>query len=68
MRDFLRFTRELVRLRWAFPALRGEGHALIHVHDDKRVLAFQRWIPGEGSDTAAASLTLPANTLLVFAR
>jgi 1,4-alpha-glucan branching enzyme len=50
MRDFLRFTRELVKLRWQFPALRGEGYALIHVHDENRVLAFQRWVPGEGGD------------------
>jgi 1,4-alpha-glucan branching enzyme len=50
MRDFLRFTRELIKLRWEFPALRGEGYALIHVHDQNRVLAFQRWIPGRGDD------------------
>lgn len=50
MRDFLRFTRELIKLRWQFPALRGEGYALIHVHDDNRVLAFQRWVPGLGGD------------------
>jgi 1,4-alpha-glucan branching enzyme len=50
MRDFLRFTRELIKLRWRFPALRGEGYALIHVHDENRVLAFQRWVPGEGGD------------------
>jgi 1,4-alpha-glucan branching enzyme len=50
MRDFLRFTRELIKLRWQFPALRGEGYALIHVHDENRVLAFQRWVPGEGRD------------------
>ncbi|HUP77058.1 MAG TPA: alpha amylase C-terminal domain-containing protein, partial [Pirellula sp.] len=50
MRDFLRFTRDLVNLRWRFPALRGEGYALIHVDDQDRVLAFQRWVPGEGGD------------------
>jgi 1,4-alpha-glucan branching enzyme len=50
MRDFLRFTRELIRLRWQFPALRGEGYATVHVHDENRVLAFQRWVPGEGGD------------------
>ena len=48
MRDFLRFTRELIALRWRYPALRGEGFANVHVHDDNRVLAFQRWIPGVG--------------------
>lgn len=50
MRDFLRFTRELIRLRWSFPALRGEGFAVLHAHDQNRVLAFQRWVPGEGGD------------------
>ena len=49
-RDFLRFTRELIRLRWQYPALRGEGFRVIHVHDGNRVLAFQRWIPGVGED------------------
>jgi 1,4-alpha-glucan branching enzyme len=48
-RDFLRFTRELVKLRRQFPALRDEGYGLIHVHDENRVLAFQRWVPGEGA-------------------
>jgi 1,4-alpha-glucan branching enzyme len=49
-RDFLRFTRELIRLRWQQPALRGEGFRVIHVHDENRVLAFQRWNPGVGKD------------------
>jgi 1,4-alpha-glucan branching enzyme len=49
MRDFLRFTRELVALRWRYPALRAaEGYGRIHVHDENRVLAFQRWVPGVG--------------------
>jgi 1,4-alpha-glucan branching enzyme len=50
MRDFFRFTRELIALRRRQPALRGEGYALIHVHDANRVLAFQRWVPGVGGD------------------
>ena len=50
MRDFLRFTRELIGLRWQYPALRGEGYARIHAHDQNRVLAFQRWIPAVGDD------------------
>jgi 1,4-alpha-glucan branching enzyme len=49
-RDFLRFTRELIRVRWQQPALRGEGFKVTHVHDQNRVLAFQRWIPGVGQD------------------
>jgi 1,4-alpha-glucan branching enzyme len=54
MRDFLRFTRELIRLRWQYPALRGEGYALVHAHDENRVLAFQRWVPGVGGDVIVA--------------
>jgi 1,4-alpha-glucan branching enzyme len=50
MRDFLRCTRELIALRWRYPALRAEGFARIHAHDDNRVLAFQRWTPGVGGD------------------
>jgi 1,4-alpha-glucan branching enzyme len=48
MRDFLRFTRELIGLRRAYPALRGEGYGRIQVHEQDRVLAFQRWVPGAG--------------------
>jgi 1,4-alpha-glucan branching enzyme len=50
MRDFLRFTRELIALRWQLPALRGEGFRVVHAHDENRVLAFHRWLPGEGQD------------------
>jgi 1,4-alpha-glucan branching enzyme len=50
MRDFLRFTRELIALRWRHPALRSEGYAPIHADDANRVLAFQRWVPGSGGD------------------
>jgi 1,4-alpha-glucan branching enzyme len=50
MTDFLRFTQELIGVRRAHPALRGEGCTIIHVHDDNRVLAFQRWVDGVGSD------------------
>src|SRR5579864_5550708 len=50
MADFLRFTSELVALRRRQPALRGEGCSIIHVHNDNRVLAFQRWVEGQGLD------------------
>jgi 1,4-alpha-glucan branching enzyme len=49
-RDFLRLTRELIRLRWQYPALRSAGFRAVHYHDANRVLAFQRWIPGIGGD------------------
>ena len=50
MRNHLRFTREIIELRKTYPALRGEGYADIHVHDQNRVFAFQRWVEGEGHD------------------
>ncbi|MBV9561641.1 MAG: alpha amylase C-terminal domain-containing protein [Bradyrhizobium sp.] len=43
MVDFLRYTRDLITLRKAHPALTSEGCAVVHVHDDNRVLAFHRW-------------------------
>jgi 1,4-alpha-glucan branching enzyme len=50
MHDHLRFTRELIALRWRYPGLRGEGFRVVHVHDQNRVLAFHRWVEGEGHD------------------
>ena len=50
MRDFLRFTRELIQLRWQLPALRSEGFRVVHAHDANRVLAFHRWVPSKGHD------------------
>jgi 1,4-alpha-glucan branching enzyme len=48
--DHLRFTRELLALRWRHPALRGQGFRVVHVHDQNRVMAFHRWIEGHGHD------------------
>lgn len=50
MVDHLRFTRELIHLRWRYPGLRGKGFRLIHTHDQNRVLAFHRWSQGFGDD------------------
>ena len=50
MLDHIRFTRELIGLRWRQPALRAEGFRPVHAHDQNRVLAFHRWVPGEGRD------------------
>ncbi|MFB3910142.1 MAG: alpha amylase C-terminal domain-containing protein [Candidatus Eisenbacteria bacterium] len=49
-RDFLRFAREAIALRFREPALRSEGFRVIHVHNRNRVLAFHRWVPWEGRD------------------
>lgn len=61
MSDFLRFTRELIGLRRRQPALRGEGCQVTHVHNGNRVIAFQRWVEGEGRDVMVV-LTLAENT------
>jgi 1,4-alpha-glucan branching enzyme len=50
MADHLRFTQDLIRLRWNQPALRGEQVNPFHVHNQNRVIAFHRWLPGSGND------------------
>jgi 1,4-alpha-glucan branching enzyme len=50
MLDHLRFTRELIGLRWRYPALRGDGFRVVHAEDQNRVLAFHRWVAGAGAD------------------
>lgn len=55
MVDFLRFARELIALRRSMAGLQGEGFAPIHVHDDHRVLAFHRWVPGVGADVVVVA-------------
>lgn len=50
MLDHLCFMRELLALRRRSPALRGQGFRVTHVHDQNRVLAFHRWVEGEGHD------------------
>ncbi len=50
MRDFLRFTQELLGVRNSMTALRASGLNVFHVHNDNRVLAFHRWVEGEGRD------------------
>src|SRR6185503_16735572 len=55
MSDQHRFTRELMWLRRKHPALRGEGLNVFHVHNDNRVFAFHRWIPGLGRDVVVVA-------------
>jgi 1,4-alpha-glucan branching enzyme len=58
MVDFLRFTREIIEARNRLRGLRGGGINIFHVHNDNRVVAFHRWIPGEGHDViVVASLS-----------
>jgi 1,4-alpha-glucan branching enzyme len=48
--DHLRFTQDLIRLRWNHPALRGDNVNPFHVHNANRVIAYHRWIEGTGQD------------------
>jgi 1,4-alpha-glucan branching enzyme len=50
MADFHRFSRDLVWLRRTQPALRAGSVNAYHLDPSNRVLAFHRWIPGEGRD------------------
>ncbi len=50
MVDHLRFTQDVIRLRWRQPALRGPLLRVFHVHNQNRVLAFHRWLNGLGRD------------------
>jgi len=49
MKDHIRFVSELIRLRWKYPALRGNGFQVITSHNQNRVLAFQRWDTESGN-------------------
>jgi 1,4-alpha-glucan branching enzyme len=66
MIDFHRCTRELVWLRRRFPALRAEGVATLLMDDFNRVLAFQRWVPGQGRDVVVVA-SLNESTLHGYA-
>jgi len=50
MKDFFQFMKELVWLRRRQPALRGERINVFYVHELDRVIAFHRWIEGQGGD------------------
>lgn len=50
MRDFLTFTQALFGARKRLAALRGTGLHVFHAHNGNRILAFQRWVEGQGLD------------------
>ena len=50
MTDFLRFTQDLIWFRRNQPALRSESINVFHCPAGNRVLAFHRWVEGEGRD------------------
>jgi 1,4-alpha-glucan branching enzyme len=53
--DYLRFSQDLIHLRWNQAALRGNAINVFHVHDQNRVIAFHRWIPDVGRDVVIAA-------------
>src|SRR2546423_8860974 len=55
MTDQHRFTRDLLWLRRKHPALRGEGLNVFHVHNDNRIIAIHRWLPGVGRDVVVVA-------------
>jgi 1,4-alpha-glucan branching enzyme len=55
MVDHLRFTQDLIRVRWNQPALRSDNVNAFHVHDQNRVIAFHRWLEGTGNDVIVVS-------------
>jgi len=50
MADQLRFTQDFIRLRWQEPALRSQSLHVFHVQNANRVMAFHRWVEGQGRD------------------
>jgi 1,4-alpha-glucan branching enzyme len=44
MVNHLRFTQDLIRLRWNQPAIRGDNINPFHVDHQNRVIAFHRWL------------------------
>ncbi|MCC6396374.1 MAG: alpha amylase C-terminal domain-containing protein [Bacteroidetes bacterium] len=61
MVDFLRFTQELLGVRGRLKGLRGDGLNVIHVHNENRILAFHRWVPGEGHDVVVVATLNESN-------
>ena len=55
MADHLRFTQAAIALRNSQPALRGEGLNVFYTSDADRVIAFHRWVQGEGCDVVVVA-------------
>jgi 1,4-alpha-glucan branching enzyme len=61
MRDFLEFTRELIRLRRKHGAFSGSNVNGFHVNNLARVIAFHRWLEGSGDDLLVVGTLGEAN-------
>jgi 1,4-alpha-glucan branching enzyme len=55
MRDFMRFTADLIRLRRSQPALRGNGARVSRAENFERVIVLHRWIEGEPLDVVVVA-------------
>ncbi|HMD83634.1 MAG TPA: alpha amylase C-terminal domain-containing protein [Terriglobia bacterium] len=66
MVNHLRFTQDLIRLRWNQPALRGDNVNAFYVNDQDRVIAFHRWLDGAGNDVIVVA-TLAETTWYNYA-
>ena len=55
MCDQLRFTQDFIRLRWNQPALRGQSINAFYSNNLYRVIAFHRWIDGQGQDVVVVA-------------
>jgi 1,4-alpha-glucan branching enzyme len=55
MSDHLHFVRDLIALRRSHRALTSDSIRVFHVHNDNRVLAFHRWVEGEGDDVVVVA-------------
>lgn len=55
MRDQLACVRDLIALRRHEPALCGDAISVHHVHNGNRVIAFHRWLKGEGRDVVVVA-------------
>jgi 1,4-alpha-glucan branching enzyme len=66
MRDYLRFTQDLIRLRWIQPALRGDNVNPFYASGQDRVIAFHRWLEGAGQDVIVVA-TLAETTWYNYA-
>jgi len=57
MVNHLRFTQDLIRLRWNQPAIRSDNVNPFHVHDQNRVIAYHRWLDSGQDVIVVATLS-----------
>lgn len=55
LRDHLRFTRDLIRLRRDLPGLRGDNVHAFYYSDKDRVIAYHRWREATGDDVVVVA-------------